>query len=55
MWEKRFQCTDFLDKEVTEDKVNSICNMIPHIPEPPRGMGFSRVIWFLLNKTNKNS
>ena len=52
MWENRFQCTDFLDKEVSEDKVTSICNMIPHIPEPPTGMGFSRVIWFLLSKSN---
>ena len=54
MWKNRFQCNEFTDEKVSIDKVNLICDMIPHIPEPPPGLGFSRVLWFLLDKSNTN-
>lgn len=54
MWEKRFQCNEFTDEKVSIDKLNSICDMIPNIPEPPPGAGYSRVLWFLLSKSKEN-
>ena len=54
MWENRFQCNEFTDKKVSTDKLNSICDIIPNIPEPPPGAGHSRVLWFLLDKSNED-
>lgn len=51
-WANRFQCTEFTDKEISADTLNSILDIINYIPEPPPGRGWNRVLWFLLDKSN---
>lgn len=50
-WANRFQCTEFLDKQITDEQLNSVCNIINYIPEPPPGRGWNRVLWFLLDNS----
>tara|TARA_Y100000114_G_scaffold96719_1_gene90003 strand:+ start:423 stop:1142 length:720 start_codon:yes stop_codon:yes gene_type:complete len=51
-WANRYQCTEFLDKKITTEQLNTICSIIDYIPEPPPGEGWNRVLWFLLDKSN---
>ena len=51
-WANRYQCTEFLDKKITTEQLNTICSIIDYIPEPPPGEGWNRVFWFLLDNSD---